>query len=96
MKKKSNYFKRFWHTDSWIRKETNNKPFDFNSVDKLDFYYGNHPKYMQKTIANKNWDFEYDSSKSNMKIKDRILDFFERLTGYRLFEYKNYILLKRN
>ena len=51
---------------------------------------------MQKTIANKNWDFEYDSSKSNMKIKDRILDFFERLTGYRLFEYKNYILIKRN
>ena len=96
MKKKSNYFKRFWHTDSWIRKETNNKPFDFNSVDKLELYHGNHPKYMQKTIANKNWDFEYDSSKSNMKIKDRILDFFERLTGYRLFEYKNYILIKRN
>ena len=96
MKKKSNYFKRFWHTDSWIRKETNNNPFDFNSVDKLELYHGNHPKYMQKTIANKNWDFEYDSSKSNMKIKDRILDFFERLTGYRLFEYKNYILIKRN
>lgn len=94
MKKKANYFKRFWHSDAWIKRETNQDLFDFNLVDKLNVYNGSHPKYMKEIINNKDWEFNYNPSKSNMKFKDRILNAIEKMTKYRLFEYKNYILIK--
>lgn len=94
MKKKANYFHRFWHSDDWLRKNTNQNQFDFNEVDRLEIFNGSHPKYMKDTIAAKNWDFEYDPSKSNMGYKDKILDLIERKTGARLFEYKNYKIIK--
>ena len=92
MKKKANYFKRFWHSDDWIQKKTNEKPFDVNYVDKLESYSGIHPKYMKSTIKQKDWNFTYDSKKSNITFIDIILNFIEKITGYRLFEYRNYIL----
>ncbi len=95
MKKKANYFKRFWHSDNWIQKRTNKLSFDFNQVDKLEKYQGSHPKYMKKIIKDKDWSFKYDPSKSNMKFKDRILNAIEKITNYRLFEYKNYNLIKK-
>lgn len=94
MKKKFNYFKRFWHSDQWIFKKTNNSPFDYNNVDKLEFYSGMHPIYMQEIIKEKNWDFNYDPTKSKTSIKDSVLNFLEKHTGYRFFEYKNYNLLE--
>ena len=96
MKKKSNYFKRFWHPDNWIERETNNNPFDFNLVDKLEIYNGHHPQFMKNAIRNKDWHFHYNPSTSNMKLKDRVLYAIEKLTRHRLFEYKNYILIKRS
>jgi glycosyltransferase involved in cell wall biosynthesis len=94
MKKKTNYFHRFWHGDDWLNKNTNSQNFDFNEVDRLEVFNQSHPKYMKDVIAAKNWDFEYDPSKSNMVFKNRILDFIERKTGRRLFEYRNYKLFK--
>ncbi len=95
MKKKSNYFHRFWHDDKWLNEKTNPQAFDFNEVDKLEEFSGEHPVYMKEIIAGKDWDFSYDSSKSNMKLKDKILSGFEKLFGYRLFEYRNYKIVKR-
>ena len=94
MNKKANYFKRFWHSDAWIKRKTNKKLFDFNLVDKLESYNGPHPQFMKKIIASKDWEFDYNPTKTNMKFKDRILNTIEQVTGYRLFEYKNYILIK--
>lgn len=90
MKSKANYFHRFWHSDEWLKKNTNNIEFDFNKVDKLEKFSGDHPKYMQETIAKKDWDFTYDPSKSNMRLKDLLLNRIEKLTGKRLFTFKNY------
>ena len=96
MRKKANYFKRFWHSDNWIKRNKNDKEFDFNQVDKLENYKGPHPEYIQDIINKKDWEFNYNPSKSNMKFKDRILNTIEKLTRYRLFEYKNYKLMKNN
>lgn len=96
MKKKANYFKRFWHSDAWIKRKTNQDSFDFNLVDSLNVYNGLHPIYMKEIIKNKNWEFNYNPSKTNMKFKDRILNTIEKVTKYRLFEYKNYILIKNS
>ncbi len=94
LQKKVNDFHRWWHSDQWIQKHRLKKPFDFNQVDKLSLFQGTHPKYMQPYIAAKDWEFHYDPSKSTMKWKDRLLHWIEEKTGKRLFEYKNYILLK--
>ena len=94
MNVKANYFHRFWHSDQWLTENTRKKQFDYNDVDKLETFNGSHPVFMQEVIKQKNWDFIYDPSKSNIKLKDKILNRIEKRTGKRLFEYKNYRLIK--
>ena len=93
MNKKSNYFHRFWHSNDWLKNNTKEADFDYNEVDRLEAYEGSHPIYMEDVIKQKDWEFNYDPSKSNMKFKDRILNGFERQFNHRLFEYKNYKLV---
>jgi len=68
-------------------------PFDYNDIDKLEIFVGEHPIYMKDIIKKKDWEFQYDPSKSNMSFKDKILNWFAAKTGIHLFEYKNYKLL---
>jgi hypothetical protein len=93
MNKKSNYFDRFWHSNEWLKNNTKEADFDYNEVDRLEAYEGLHPIYMRDVIKQKDWEFNYDPSKSNMRYKDRILNGFERQFKHRLFEYKNYKLV---
>ena len=92
MKKKSNIFSQFYHSNSWLQKNTNDFPFDYNEVDKLEEFNGEHPVYMKNYIKNKDWEFVYDPKKSNMSFKDKVLNKFEKITNYHLFEYRNYKL----
>lgn len=91
---KMHFFFRFWHNNQWIEKHVPDKPFDFNEVDKLELFTGEHPKYMTEVIARKDWEFNYDPGHSKMKLKDKLLFFVEKKFGYRMFEYKNYILAR--
>ena len=93
MNKKSNYFDRFWHSNEWLKNNTKEADFDYNEVDRLEPYEGSHPIYMGDVIKQKDWEFNYDPSKSNMRFKDRIFNGFEKQFKLRLFEYKNYILV---
>lgn len=90
MKKKSNFFHRFWHNDEWLKENTDKLSFDFNDVDKLEVFTQTHPIFMKETIENQDWDFDYDPSKSNMSLKDKFLNKFEELFNHRLFDYENY------
>ncbi len=94
MKKKDNFFNRFWHNDEWIATHSSSSDFDFNEVDRLQRYEGQHPALMQDIIAQQNWTFNYDPSRSNMRLKDRFLNAFERKTGIRPFAYKNYRVVR--
>ena len=97
MRVKQNYFIRFWRSDAWLKKHNNNNnnvEFDYNNIDHLEEYTGEHPNSMTEIIKNKDWNFVYDSSKSNMSLKEKILNFIRRKTGIYLFENKNYILVK--
>ncbi len=93
MNKKFNYFHRFWHSNDWLKDNTKEADFDYNEVDRLEAYEGLHPVYMRAVIKQKDWEFNYDPSKSNMGFKDRILNGFEKQFKHRLFEYKNYKLV---
>ncbi|MBO7124649.1 MAG: hypothetical protein J6V74_02255, partial [Bacteroidales bacterium] len=65
--------------------------FNFDEVDAVKKFDGTHPAAMQERISQLNWKVNIDESKIRMKFKDKILFLFEKLTGYRLFEYKNFI-----
>ena len=49
---------------------------------------------MQKRIERLNWKIEIDLKKTNLKLKYHILYKIEKWFGVRLFEYRNYQILK--
>lgn len=62
--------------------------------DALAWFDGTHPAVMQERIRRLNWHVDVDLKKQNLKLRYRILYWFEKHTGIRLFEYRNYKLLK--
>ena len=69
--------------------------FDFeNHFDSLVLFNGNHPMVMHDRIQNKNWDLALNLSKKKFKFKNRILYWFEKKFKIRLFEFKNYRIIK--
>lgn len=91
---KRNNSERFWHNDKWVAKNSGNTPeFDYSEIESLSKFNGTHPSAMQSLIAEKNWQFETDISKKNFTLKDRLLYFIEKQTGYRVGEYKNYKII---
>jgi hypothetical protein len=66
---------------------------DYSEIDSLEKFTGSHPLVMQNRIKHKNWDFEFDISRKNFKLKDKLLYWIEKKTGKRLFEYQNYKII---
>lgn len=68
--------------------------FDFNEdIDSLERFRGTHPQVMQQRIQAQNWTVELDFSKKKFSMKDRLLYWFEKKTGIRLFDFKNYRII---
>jgi hypothetical protein len=70
---------------------------EFNYSGKYDAlarFEGTHPAVMRKRIERLNWKVEIDLKKINMKLKYRILYIIEKWFEVRLFEYRNYKILK--
>ena len=69
--------------------------YDFDkNYDSLRKFTGVHPKVMQPRIDKKNWQIELDLNKKKFSIKEKLLFWFEKKTGKRLFDFKNYRLIK--
>jgi hypothetical protein len=68
--------------------------FDYSNIDALDRFDGTHPKVMLDRIKRINWKFDHDISKRNLSFKYRFKMLVEKLTGYRIFEYRNYIKIR--
>jgi hypothetical protein len=65
--------------------------FDYeNSFDALAKFEGTHPEVMKERIRMKNWEINIDTDKIRMKFKYKLLYYFEKYFGLRLFEYRNY------
>lgn len=90
-------FNQYYQTKEWIEE---NYPvqstFDMHNADRLVYFKGTHPKVMQPRIAAANWKFEQDLTKQTpkMNLRRRVLQKIEDLTGMRLFEYRNYKIVK--
>ncbi|MBL4624753.1 MAG: glycosyltransferase family 2 protein [Flavobacteriales bacterium] len=94
MSKKSNFFMKFWHQDEELKDRIHQPEFDYYAIDRVEKYVGPHPQLMRENIENQDWKFDLKKVRSNMSSKHKFLHFVEDITGYRLFEYKNYKLLK--
>lgn len=67
--------------------------FDFSDFDSLDRFTGDHPLVMKERIASRNWQVDLDISRKKFGLKDRILYWFEKKTGIRLFTFRNYRII---
>ncbi len=77
------------------QKKVSEQEFNYGAeYDALAKFNGSHPKLMEERIKRLNWDFYPDTKKINMKLKYRVLYRIEKWFGVRLFEYRNYQLLK--
>ncbi len=85
----------FFYGDNKISKEIIAKPaFDLNLVDRVAKFSSTHPKVMAAKVAAHPNNFEHDTSKAIWNFKDRIMQPIEDILGFKIGEYKNYILLK--
>lgn len=95
MKKKDSFFHQLWHNDEWLKKNVSEKEnYEFEKIDRLEKFTGSHPTIMMPLVNAQDWKFEFNKKLSNEKTKDKFLRFIENISGIRIGEYKNYILLK--
>ncbi len=69
----------------------------FNIIDKddisiqlLEKFDDSHPNVMKNRIEKINWNFSFDPTKIKLPLKLKVTHTIEKLTGYRIGEYKNY------
>ncbi|WP_288095802.1 hypothetical protein [Hydrotalea sp.] len=67
--------------------------YNFEEYDSIEKFTGTHPAVMQQRIAAKNWQINLDITKKRFSFKDKLLYHFEKLTGIRPFDFRNYRLL---
>ena len=74
---------------------TTSEVYDFEkNYDSLRKFTGVHPEVVRQRIAQKNWQIELDLSQKKFSLKEKFLFWFEKKTGKRLFDFKNYRLIK--
>lgn len=84
----------FWHTDQELdQQQPSNLDFDYSGIDSLTLFEGTHPKVIQPRINNMSWAFDFNIKQKKYSLKNLILMKLEKLTGWRIGEYKNYINL---
>lgn len=94
MKAKMKSVSRFWKEEKdWQEFLKTEDVFDYSAFDSLVRFEGTHPAVMKERIANQDWRIELDLSQKKFKLKDLLLYWFEKKTGKRLFEFRNYRLL---
>ncbi|MDB5193398.1 MAG: glycosyltransferase family 2 protein [Segetibacter sp.] len=96
MKKKMKEVSKYWNeeTDNWQEYMKSEDVFNFDDFDSLDKFTGSHPAVLQQRVANQHWDIPYDLTKKKFSFKDKLLYWFEKKTGIRPFEFKNYKIIR--
>lgn len=88
---KAKSFNKLWHNDDWMQEHIPDvNEFDYSQIDGLRLFADTHPAVMKKRIDSVNWKFSFDPTKRKTKLRYRITGWIEKLTGYRIGEYKNY------
>lgn len=87
-------FHKLWHDDQWVEKMVvKAEEFDYGNAEVLGLFKGTHPAVMNERIARQSWSYSHDISRNPTTFKFLFKRFVERLTGWRVGEYRNYKLL---
>ena len=93
MQRKQETFNKLWHSDDWVSQHVAPAAeFDYSQVDSLQRFTGTHPAVMTPRITRQNWRYDHDMTRNRYRLKDRLKQAVEQLTGYRIGEYRNYRL----
>lgn len=95
MMKKHKNASTLWHPDEALIEMMQSPDFwNFNDFDSLQKFDVTHPAIMLPRIAAKNWHIDMDISKKKFSFKEKLLYYFEKLTGIRPFDFRNYKVIK--
>ena len=95
MRKKQKESSVYWHDDVAMEKlKSSPDYYDFTGFDSLEKFTGTHPNVMLDRIERKNWVIDLDVSKKKFSLKNKVLYYFEKLTGIRPFDFKNYKIIR--
>jgi hypothetical protein len=96
MRKKQKESSVFWHDDTQMQKIISSPDYyDFSGFDSLEKFTDTHPIVMKERIIQKNWAIELDISKKKFSLKNLILYYFEKWTGIRPFDFRNYKVIRK-
>jgi glycosyltransferase involved in cell wall biosynthesis len=90
-------FNQFYQTADWVEENFPvQQSFDLRNADRLVKFTETHPAVIARRIAATNWKFEEDITRMTpkMNFRRKLLQKVEDLTGVRLFEYRNYKIVK--
>jgi hypothetical protein len=91
MKTKMKNVSRFWNEDNeWEKILQSEDFFNYEEFDSIRIFDGTHPAVMRKRIESQTWKVDLDISKKKFRLKDALLYWYEKKTGRRLFEFRNY------
>ncbi len=92
--RKQRNFNKLWHPDVWVTKHVQGGTgYDYSKGGILSCFKGTHPRVMQQRIDAQSWKFEYDQKRVKRSGKEMLLQWVENKTGYRIGEYKNFVLI---
>ena len=95
MRKKQKESSVFWHDDQAMEKIKQSPDYyDFSGFDSLEKFTGTHPTVMLDRIKQKNWVIDLDISKKKFSFKNKCLYYFEKWTGIRPFDFRNYKIIR--
>lgn len=95
MMKKSKNMGLLWHTDEeaeFFLKLPDY--FDYNDFDSIAKFTETHPSVMQKKVSARTWDVDLDITKKKLSFSKYILYYIEKLSGLRLFDFRNYKIIR--
>jgi len=91
---KRNTFYKLWHDKDSVEKNlTTSSEYDYMVVCALKKFEDTHPGVMLDRIKKQDWNFDFDTNKKNLSLRESIVRFIEIKTGWRPGEYKNYKLI---
>lgn len=93
-KNKPLQMRAFYQDEASNQKQDPNEKITTDNVDRVIKFTGEHPAVMQEKVAAQDWVYNYNPRNADWKLKDRFMQPFEDLLGFKFGEYKNYKLLR--
>jgi glycosyltransferase involved in cell wall biosynthesis len=88
-------FHRLWHDDEWMKNFSLDKEqYDYVTKFPLSIFKGSHPAVMKDRIEKLNWNFIPRKEEKKIPLKYKLLNLLNQLTGWRPFEFRNYVVIK--